>query len=178
MVNEVAKEYATALFELALKKKNINKIHEEFMEVKDILEDKTDLKKIITHPQISKEEKKEIIDNVFSKSVNKLFLNFFYVIIDNQRFEVLSDIFDSFEELYNEYNNHMVVTAYTTTELTDNELEELSGKLEVKYKRKVQLDNIIDKNVIGGVKLQIGDEIFDNTVRQKIDNLRKNLSLN
>ncbi|HEY8365388.1 MAG TPA: ATP synthase F1 subunit delta [Haloplasmataceae bacterium] len=174
MTNDYAKEYAIALFDLALEKNILDIIVDEFIKVTDIINEEKSFIKLLTHPELSKQEKKEIIGKTFN-SVNSTLMNFLNVIVENNRFIDVDYIKQEFVDLYNDYLNIMHVEARTSTLLTSEQINLLEKKLERKYRHKIQIENIIDKNIIGGVMLKINNQIIDYTIKTQLQSLKSHI---
>lgn len=174
MTNEVAKEYAIALFDIALEKNILDKITEELIILTEIINEDNNITKLLSHPQLSKVEKKEIVKKIFN-SVNQTLLNFIYVIVDNNRFVDINDIKREFINLYNEYLNILEVEAITAIPITDTQVSLLEKKLAQKYRRKINIKNIIDTSIIGGMVLKINNQIIDYTIKTQLQSLKSHI---
>lgn len=172
MKKEYSKEYATALFDVILEKTiDIESIYHELEIVSDTISTDSDFLKIFMHPKVSKAEKKEIINSIFN-GFNTHLVHFLYVLVDNDRLEGIHTIFDSFVKLFHDYKKTLVIEAVSTEPLTNEQKMKIINKLTVKYRKKIEIKNTIDKSIIGGIRLQINDEIMDNTVINQLQNLK------
>ncbi len=174
MKKEYAKEYATALFDTSLEKSLIDIIKDELKIVSNSFLENKKFIKILTHPQLSKEEKKEIVFDVFSK-VNHTLINFLYVLIENDRISDILFINDEFIKLYNEYKEVIYADAYSTILLSNEQIDNIKFKLTVKYRHKIVINNFIDNTLVGGLLIKINNEILDYSIRNQIINLKSHI---
>jgi|SRR5690554_3195620 len=174
MDKKVAKEYAIALFDISLEKNIIEIIKDEFIITTKVFSKVKDFVKLLSHPQLSVENKKDIINNVFN-DINQTLKHFLYVLIENSRIVDINAIRDVFIEIYNEYNNVYPVIAKTTIPLTSEQINTLEKKLSIKYRHKIQLENIIDPTIIGGLTLSIKNQVYDYTIKTQIENLKSHI---
>ncbi|ERJ11461.1 F0F1 ATP synthase subunit delta [Haloplasma contractile] len=172
MVNESSIEYATALFEVALESKNVHNYFHQIIMVNELLEQEEDYLRLLEHPKIEKAKKTEMIGNVFKEAIQKEILHFLYILVDHNRIRNLNEIVIELTKLVNDYHKVLDVDAYTTVELDKKQRQTLTSKLEQKYKRKIMIENHIDSSIIGGMRLVIGEQIIDNSLRTHFAKLR------
>ena len=132
MGNGFSKEYAAALFSVSLEKGIINDVAEEFSIIANAFSENHMFIKLMSHPQLGADEKREIIETVF-KNINTTLRHFLLVLIDNKRIVDILSIKNVFEDMYNEYNEILPVIAKTTVPLTKEETDLLEKKLVFKF---------------------------------------------
>ncbi|MCM3636484.1 F0F1 ATP synthase subunit delta [Sporosarcina luteola] len=171
----VAKRYALALFELSQQHGQTGSIQEEMKELKKAFRDNKDLGELLDSPKLSSTKKKEIIANIF-KGVNPLVLNAFYVLLDAKRLNEVQYVFDEFLTLVDDAAGIAEAKVYSTRPLTEQETNALSATFAKKIgKHSLRIENIIDPSLIGGVRLQIGNQIYDSSLSAKLDKLQRKL---
>lgn len=167
--------YALAMKDISLEK---GVLKDNQIIVKDIIkliEENEDFEKILSSSFIIKEEKHNLIDNVFSSSINKDLLSFFHVIIENNRANLFLSILKEFNSLCNEYYGVVEGLCYSAFLLDKKQIEKLEKTLSKKEGKTIVLKNKVNPSLIGGVKIVINDHVYDSTVVNKIDNIKKNL---
>ncbi len=174
MKNEFAKDYATALFELSIEENKVETIFEELNVVSTLMLDEPQFMKMLSHPELHKNEKKDIFKKVF-KQVDQIVLYFLYVLVDNNRIEHIQSIQEMFIKLYNEYNKVIEVKAQSTLPLNEEQKNKLEEKLKIKYRHKIKIENVIDKSIIGGLRLSIDNEIIDFSLKSQFSNLKSHV---
>lgn len=180
MAELVAKRYAGALFEAGLELEKLDLFKDDLGAVVNVLDSEKDLYKILSHPKISEDEKKELMKTLFEGKICEEVLNFLYILIDKRRESNIKSIFNTFQGEYNNYKGIVEVTAITAVELDDDRKDKLQKVLSDKMNKKVNLTNTIDKNIIGGVMLRTNDKFIDGSIKGQLvemEKVIKNVSL-
>jgi len=79
------------------------------------------------------------------------------------------------EKIHLERHNTLIAEVKTAVPLTEEEKNKLVEKLEKKYDKKVLLDDSIEKKLIGGVYVRVGDDVIDGTIKHKLEELKKRI---
>lgn len=176
MVELVAKNYARALFELAVDENKVEEIGAELEAVIEILnEDKAYYEFFIT-PLISKKDKVALIEKAFGKYVSKHVENFFKVLVENGRSNHLEGVCSQYRKMKMDYFNMVEAFVYTVVPMTESQSQRLVAKLEKETGKKVILKNFIEPEIIGGMKVKIGEKEIDATVLNRLKNLEAAIS--
>lgn len=177
MAKLVSKTYGQALFELALENNALERILEEEAFVKEVFAENGDLVTLLNHPKISKDEKIQVVENIFKGNMSDTMLGFLVTIVKKERFGELEHIFQYLEEKVREYKNIGVVNVTTAVELSDEQKERLKDRLlEITSFKQLEFDYSINPDIIGGMILRIGDRVVDSSIRTEIDEMAKSLS--
>ena len=167
----VAFQYAEALFTLALENKQIDDVldaYKAFLNAQD-----EDIYKFLNHPKVSKKNKKEVIGNAIT---NGLFKNFVFVLIDNSRIDHLDDCFEELKKIVDNQNRIMNVFVYSMKPLKKEELDKLRLNLKKKHNRIIKLENIVDKSIVGGLRIEYDGNVLDDTINNFLGSLKANLT--
>lgn len=175
MAKLVSKRYALALFETGLELDRLKQFKDEINNVSNVLEMEPKIEMILTHPKISNDEKKELLDNLFEKHVSREMLNFLYVIIDKRRERYIKEINEYYNFLYNEEKNIVSATVVTAVPMAKNQEEKLKVILNNKLNKNVELNNVVDKSIIGGAMLKVDNKVIDGSVKGQLDSIKKSL---
>ncbi len=176
MINIIASRYAEALFQVGEESNSTTKLYEELNAVLDILKSDKNFYNVLKSPLISKGEKKEIIESVFNNRIQNDLKNFFKILIDKERISYLELIQKSFKELLNEKNNIIEGKAITAIPMRKEEIKKLEENLSSKYNANIILENIVDKTILGGVLVRLGNKEIDGTIKTRLENLKQELS--
>lgn len=172
MASVVAQSYADALFSIALEEEKLDLYKEQLCNLQKQLQEHPDFMRILTHPKIAKDEKKDVLESVFGKDIEHTVCNFLKLLIDKGRFQNLSDITKEFVKRYNKENNIEVAIITSAKALQDDEISRLKTMLEQKLAKKVEMRFHIDEDVIAGIRIKIGDQVLDNTAKNRMDALK------
>ena len=174
MENEVSRQYAKALFELTTSQEDKLTDLANLKVLSEVLL-KEEVLKVFKHPTITKDAKKELIEQILKGKVAFVFLSFMMVLIDNDRLESLADITKSYENLLDEYLGRVRVVARTKYPLNSAIKKELLAYLGKYYQKEIILEEIIDENQSNGLLISSGNEIIDLTTTTKLSQLVNNL---
>ncbi|MDU2196808.1 MAG: F0F1 ATP synthase subunit delta [Peptostreptococcaceae bacterium] len=176
MMNVIANRYAEALFQIGEEEKLTDMLYQELSEIVNLIKVNQDLFSILKSPVISKKEKISLIDNIFEDKININIKNFLKILIEQDRISFISDISDSYKELLNEKNNILEGFVISAIPMKKEEIKELEEKLSEKYNKNVTLENKVDKSILGGVLVRLGNEEIDGTVKTRLDKMKEQLS--
>lgn len=167
----VAFQYAEALFSLALEEKQVDDVLSSF---EAFIEAQTDdVTKFLNHPKVSKQNKKDVVGNVIT---NSLFKNFVFVLIDNSRIDYLNECLSEFKVINDNQNKVMNAVVYSKELLPISDLNKLKNNLGMKHNRKVNIENIVDPSIIGGLRIEYEGHILDETINNHLQTLKNNLT--
>lgn len=171
----VAKRYASALFDLGQEKSKLDQFEEEIRTIRDVFRSNEQLLTFLKHPKIDLDKKKQLIKEAF-QGFSQEVTNTLFLIIDRHREEIISDMSDWFIKLTNDARGIAEAEVYSVRELTKDEEKAIQDvftkKLNVKA---LHIHNVIDPSILGGVKLKIGNRIYDGTVSGKLERIERNL---
>ncbi|WP_019153959.1 F0F1 ATP synthase subunit delta [Robertmurraya massiliosenegalensis] len=173
--SSVAKRYATALFQLSKEHQLLDQMEAELRVVKEVVVENADLQAVLKSPKLPIEKKKEILNGAFSK-LNTFVLNTLMLLVERHREDDIAQVADEFIQLANEQRGIAEATVYTTRPLTDSERASLSLTFAKKVgKSSLNITNMVDSNLLGGVKIRIGNRIFDGSLSGKLERLERKL---
>ncbi|MBP1153206.1 MULTISPECIES: F0F1 ATP synthase subunit delta [unclassified Paenibacillus] len=171
-----AKRYAKALFEVAREKGQVAQVEQELESVISVLNENTDLLKLIKHPSLEAAVKIGLIKQIFESSVSEAVLNTLQLLIERRREEMLEALVKAYVKIANDALGQANATVYTPVELSDAELNEIAvtfGKLTGKQIRMV---SVLDKSLLGGLQVRIGDRLYDGSLSGKLKRLERTLN--
>ncbi|CAM3838365.1 F0F1 ATP synthase subunit delta [Mesobacillus zeae] len=172
---QIAKRYAQALFQVALEHQAVGTVGDELRVVKQVVESNPGLTSVLNSPKLSLGKKKEILKQAFA-SASPFVQNLLMILVDRHREGHIAEVADKFIELANEEKGIAEAVVYSVQPLTGPQEEAISLGFAPKVgKLKLQIKNITDPNLLGGVKLRIGNRIFDGSLRGKLDRLERKL---
>ena len=167
----LAYQYAEALFGLSKEKSQIDEVLSEFKNINNSFD--AEIYQFLLHPKVKKQDKKDIITKIVN---NRLLEKFIFVLIDNSRIEIFDDILIEFEKLINYQNKVMEVQVYSYKKLSIKQLEQLTINLHKKHNRKIKLENIVDRSIVGGLRIEFEGMILDDTINNYLNSLKANLT--
>jgi F-type H+-transporting ATPase subunit delta len=135
-----------------------------------------DIEAAFVDPAISHEQKKSIMGELVALcSCSELMGNFLLLLVDKNRVPFLRQIVQAFETLADEYSGILRPTITTAFELNDVQLSSIRGALERRSGKRVMPRVVVDDSLLGGVVVQIGDAVFDSSVRTQLNRIQDQL---
>lgn len=167
------KAYAKALMDLS-KEYNIDKkqIVEELQYVWQYFDD--EFLNFLKNPRISKEDKKEIFEKAFS-NLNKHVFYTLMVLIDNDNIVNLNNIINEFISMVDDELGIISLELYTVKPLNDIEKNNIKNYFSKKLQKNINLVEIIDTNLIGGLIIKYQGKIIDGSIFSKQESLKEHL---
>ena len=115
------------------------------------------------------------MEEAFKSLESKNIISFIKVIIDNHRVNEIQTIFKEFHTMCNEHLGIEEGIVYSVIELSDEQIKEIEEAISKRKKVKVELQNIIDERLIGGIKVVVHDHVYDSSLLYKINSLKKGI---
>ncbi len=175
MAELVAKVYSQALFQIGLEQDSLESFLSELKIITKTCTDYPEFYDILRSPKVRTDEKKKVVDEVFSAHQSQEMTNFIKIILDKRRIRELMAIAREFENLIDHHKGIVKAIAYTTKPLDNEEIERLQKKISEMSGKQIELINKIDENLIGGVLIKLGDRVIDGTLKGKLDKLQNSL---
>jgi len=173
----IAQRYADALVRIARDGKlTFAKISKALNLIKEVLEQSKDLNEVLVNPVVSIEDKKEIIDKVFSGEIDALVINFLKILTDKNKFDIFDDVLEAYNKSIDSIDNIKRVSVTSAVTMPEDAKSRLKQKLEEKLKANVVMDLSINKDIIAGLVIKIDDNVIDMSLRHKLEDLSKSIS--
>lgn len=166
------RRYAQALYDVCEKAGNVEQTLEDLSVIVESMETGDELRKIIEHPQIHRPEKKKIITNLFKDQVSPELLDFLILLIEKDRFLYLKEKYNQLRLIYLEHHNTVEVEIRSARPLSDAQKKSLKEKLEKKYNKEIIFSEKVDKSLIGGMFIKVGDDVIDGTIKSRIEAMK------
>ena len=177
MAKLVSKVYGDALFEAAMERDMLSPVYEEVQSLQTILMENADLVQFLNHPQIIKEEKLKVVENIFKGRVSDDLMGFLETVIEKGRQKELPKILDYFVNRVKEYKKIGVVYVTVPMELTKAQQDKIRERiLEVSSYETLEMHVETDASLLGGMVIRIGDEILDNSIRSKMEHMARKIN--
>jgi F-type H+-transporting ATPase subunit delta len=174
-MEEVAEVYARALFEVALDRHKLDEIHDQLGQFADAMDENLDLKRFFFSPYFSTGEKKEALNGAVV-GADATFMNFLQALIERHRMPVIFRIRGRFDELWREQHKLLPVQVTSAVKLDDGTVKQIGDAIGEQVGREVELSSNVDPEIIGGVVLRVGNFVLDASIRNRLEQLRKQVA--
>ena len=171
----IARPYAEAVFRTALETKALAVWSERLSLLSAIAGDDL-MRSCIGNPELSAAQKSALFKSLVGRTVDAGEANLIDVLAANERLSALPEIAGLFEALRSAQEGVKEATIYSAFPLDEAQRKSLVGDLEVRFKTRLTAEVVVDQSLIGGVKIVVGDQVLDTSVRGKLESLR--LALN
>jgi F-type H+-transporting ATPase subunit delta len=163
----VARPYAEAIFRSALEKNGLAATADGLALLAAVARDER-MHALLSNPKVSAAQKKEIFASVGGNSLDELSKNLLSLLIDNHREALIGSIEEQFYELKREHEKVLKARITSAQPLTDQQRGEIVAALEKRYGKKVEADLDVDPQLLGGARVQVGDQVIHASVRDAL----------
>jgi ATP synthase F1 delta subunit len=174
-MEEIAAVYARSLFEVAQEQSKLDSIRDQLGEFADALDDTRELQVFFFSPYFSTAEKIDGLDRTVSDA-DPVVVNFLKLLIENHRMPVIFRVRREFDQLWQEENKLLPVQVTSAVELDPGTVSQIGDRIAEQTGRKVELSAIVDPDVLGGLVVRVGNSILDASIRNRLEQLRKQVA--
>ena len=166
--NKKIDKSAKALFSV-FKENNVDQLGAEVLTILSKISSKSQkFKQFLSTRRIELKIKKQILSNIFSERLNQSQLNLVFCLLDSIDFNYLESIDKRYQKLIQDFTGHVNVTAVTVNKLSESELSDLKSNIRLKMNTDISISNIEDKEILGGIKLKVGNTLIDGSISTKL----------
>ncbi|MFO0792931.1 MAG: ATP synthase F1 subunit delta [Candidatus Brocadiaceae bacterium] len=173
--NSVAITFINALLDIALKKGQFEQVEKDLDVFCGIITKHDNLKKILLHPSISRDNKKDLIKRVFGKSVSGLMVNFLNLLVDRRREGIMEFIPEVYKPAVDDKRGVIKAKIQMVIPLTGERLDNFKKKLNKLTGKTVKVEVIQNPEILGGMIIEIGNMMIDGSVASRLKNLKTRL---
>lgn len=173
-MNEIASRYASGLYSIAVDEKKVNEWQQEIKVIYKLLLENKEFLDVLSSAFLSLEEKESMLDKTF-KGVEVNIINLIKLLVRNHRQRYIIETLQAYNSLANESRGVKEGLIYSTYRLDSKQLDKINKKIGEVEKKEVDLLNIIDPTLIGGVKVVIDGHIYDGSIKSHILKLKDSL---
>jgi ATP synthase F1 delta subunit len=174
-MEEIATVYSRALFEAALDAGRLDVVREQLGQVADALDSEHDLQVFFFSPYFSTEEKRDGLAKLLTDA-DPLLVNFLELLIENHRMPVIFRMRRGLDALWEEQNKLLAVEVTSAIALGEATVAEIGERVGAQTGRRVQLTSTVDPDILGGIVLRVGNAILDASIRNRLEQLRKQVA--
>jgi F-type H+-transporting ATPase subunit delta len=174
-MEEIARVYSDALFEVAGEKGELDIVHDQLGAIADEIAANRDLQIFFFSPYFSSAEKREGISRLITGASAEL-VNFLELLAEKHRMPALFRVRKRFDELWARENRQLTVTVTSAVDLDPAVVEEIGAEIERKTGQTIELNSEVDEKIIGGLVLQVGNMVLDASIHNRLEKLRKEVA--
>jgi F-type H+-transporting ATPase subunit delta len=174
-VEEIARVYATALFQAAKEKGKLDAIREQLGQFVDALNENREVRLFFFSPYFSSTEKKEALGKAITGAEPEL-INFLELLLEKGRMPVIFRMRRQYDALWDKENKRIGVTVTSAVELDPEVAKQIAAEIEEQTGNTVELESRVDPDILGGLVLQVGNMVLDTSIRNRLEKLRKSVA--
>ena len=164
---KISKTYASAIFKMAQDNDQIFPVLEMLEVLLKRIKQDDDFKQFLIYPIISVSDKKNIINSIYC-DIKDMPIDILDYLLDKKRLHDIENIRNEYIKIYYEFHNQLIVKAIFAKKISKEQKDNLEKKLEKMKNKKILLNIDIDKNIIAGGIIKIGDEVIDGSLKSQI----------
>lgn len=172
-MTELAKAYGDGLYDLAAEEGIASELLDQLRELKSCFRQQPDFCRLLSNMALSKQERLGILDSALRGAIHPYLLNFLKILCQRGALYEFEGCEAAFRALYNQANGILEAAVTTSIPLTESRRRELAQKLSQMTGRQVALTERVDPGVIGGVMLEMDGKRYDNTLRHRLEAIRR-----
>ena len=174
-MEEIATVYARALFEAAQEQGRLDVVREQLGQVADALDSNRDLQVFFFSPYFSTEEKRDGLARTLT-GADPLLTNFLELLIENHRMPVIFRMRRGLDRLWEKENQLLRVHVTSAIALADAAVAQIGEQVGQQTGRRVELASTVDPDILGGIVLRVGNAILDASIRNRLEQLRRQVA--
>jgi F-type H+-transporting ATPase subunit delta len=174
-VEEIARVYASALFEAAKDKGKLDVIRDQLGQFVDALAENREMQVFLFSPYFSSAEKSDGLKRAVKDAEPEL-VNFLALLIEKHRMPVIYRIRRQFDALWAKENKRLGVIVTSAIELDPEIVKRIGSEIEEQTGNTVELQSRVDPDILGGLVVQVGNMVLDTSIRNRLEKLRKSVA--
>jgi F-type H+-transporting ATPase subunit delta len=163
----VARPYAEATFKSALEHQRLGAVADGLLLMAAVARDEQ-MRSVLSDPKVSGEQKKQLFLAVTGERLDPLLKNLLAVLVDNRRDELIAEIAGQYDTLKHEHERVVRATITSAQPLDDHQRNDIVSALERRYGKKVEAEIAVDPQLLGGARVQVGDQVIHASVRDAL----------
>jgi F-type H+-transporting ATPase subunit delta len=171
-MEQIAEVYARSLFEVAKEQGILDTVREQLGQFADVLHDNRQVAMFLFSPYFSTAEKKDGLDRALS-GAEEIFTNFLEALLERHRMPAIFRIRVAYEQLWEDENRLLPVQITSAVALDEETVNSIGKRIGEQTGRKIELSSDVDDGIIGGIVLRVGNVILDASIRNRLEQLRK-----
>lgn len=175
MSASLARRYVLPLFEVARDKKILDKVSSDLKLLSDTLLASPELRTFVDSPTIERSVKRKVFDEIFKDAANYT-RNFLRVVIDKKRSEIFLLASRIFDDLVSKHRGETHGVVQSAQPLDDTAFAEIEKDVAKRFDGRVILERTVDPALLGGIRVQVGNQVIDASVRGRLEKLKSVLA--
>jgi len=170
-------QYANALADVALQQGAADPVLKQLNDFAGAYEESAELRNFLVTPAVTSKEKRMVVEKISTRlGASKIVRNFLFLIIDHRRTLMIPELAATFQSVIRERQGFAEATVTSAAEMSEAQKKNLTQSLEKKTGKKIDAKYAVDKGLLGGVVVRIGDTVYDGSLRYRLNEMRAKLA--
>ncbi|MDQ0089844.1 F-type H+-transporting ATPase subunit delta [Paenibacillus anaericanus] len=169
----VAKRYAKAMYEIAAQEERTLEVEQELRALVLAMSEDVAVQQFIVSPNISETAKWEVLGGVLEGKLSVPVVSLAKLLVERGRTDVLPELLNSYIKVAGDALGLANATVYSTYALSDEEKRSIEVEFGTLVNKKIRVLNVVDSDLLGGMKVRIGDTLYDGSLSGKLKRLEK-----
>jgi F-type H+-transporting ATPase subunit delta len=169
----IARRYSRAVYKLSFAQGKVAEVLDDLAAFAALFAERADVRDLLANPGIPRKAKGKIIEELTAEDITADFIKF---LIDKGRLTFLPVIYEDFLRIYRRDAGILAAEVTSAVPLADDLRERLSAALTRLTGKRVEIGNVVDEAVVGGLKLTVGDHVIDGTLASRLEKVRETMA--
>jgi F-type H+-transporting ATPase subunit delta len=174
-MEEIAQVYSRSLFEVAREQGKLDEIREQLGQFADALSETHNLQVFLFSPWFSTQEKKDGLHKILD-GADAAFMNFLELLVEKHRMPLLFRIRGQYEQLWQEENRLLPVQVTSAIKLDDKTIDQIKRRIAEQTDQRIELTTEVNPDILGGIVLRVGNSILDASIRNRLEQVRRQVA--
>ena len=171
----IIKKYTQALFNVAVKKNDINQISDRLHNIRSILKSVPELNQLLITRRVQVQDKINMLKNILGDNISNIEMDLLVLLMENGHMMLFGEVVKRFDYLLDKESKLVKVHITSSSILSDDEVERISSKIENNIQKEVEVEMETDESIIGGIKLRVGNTLIDGSIYSHLQKMRDTL---
>ena len=170
-------QYANALADVALQQGAAEPVLKQLNDFAGAYAESAELRNFLASPAVTSKEKHAVAEKLSTRlGASKILRNFLFLLVDHHRTLMIPELAEAFSAVIRERQGIAEAEVTSAVELNDAQKKNLGQSLEKKTGKKIEAKFAVDKGLLGGVVVRIGDTVYDGSLRHRLNEMRAKLA--
>jgi F-type H+-transporting ATPase subunit delta len=170
-------QYANALADVALQQGAAEPLLKQLKDFANAYSESAELRNLLANPAVTGKEKHAVAEKLAARlGASKILRNFLFLLIDHRRTLMIPELAEAFQTVIRERENIAEAEVTSAVELSEAQKRSLGQSLEKKTGKRIEAKFSVNKGLLGGVVVRIGDTVYDGSVKHRLGEMRAKLA--
>ena len=172
----IVKKYSQALYEVAVKEKEANQILARLYNLRNLLKSIPELNQLLLTRRVQVKDKMIILNNILGDKISVIEMDLLILLVKNGHMILFAEVVKRFNYLLEKNSEVIKVEITTSIRLSNDEIQQISSKIENIIQKKIDILAETDSSIMGGIKLRVDNTLIDGSVHGRLQQIRDMLT--